>query len=92
MIDVLEAIADATCANCNGRITQYRGSMTGTFWSHEQTRTAYCPGAPTADPLEGSVKERPCSCGAPDATSLNPAEAVVHRRDGHPCGIERRGV
>lgn len=27
-----------------------------------------------------------CSCGAPDTTSLNPAEVVVHRTDG-PCYI-----
>lgn len=30
----------------------------------------------------------PCTCGS-DATSLNPAEVVVHRRDGQPCYIAR---
>jgi hypothetical protein len=28
------------------------------------------------------IRSRPCSCGSPDTTSLNPREVVVHRADG----------
>jgi hypothetical protein len=31
--------------------------------------------------------EKPCRCGSPETYSLNPAEVVVHRRDGEPCYI-----
>lgn len=38
------------------------------------------------DASERTDTAEACSCGAPDTTSLNPAEVVVHRTDG-PCYI-----
>lgn len=55
MIDILDALAEATCKNCGGKITQYRGSWSGAKWSHESTRNEYCPGAPSAWPIDDTI-------------------------------------
>lgn len=58
MIEVLTPLAEAECRRCGGKITQYRGDLTlGAWWSHEVTGTAYCPNAPTAWPLDSSIRD-----------------------------------
>lgn len=58
MIEVLTALAEAECRHCAGKITQYRGDLSlGARWSHEVTGTAYCPGAPTAWPVDETIRD-----------------------------------
>lgn len=58
MIEILTPLAEAECRNCGGKITQYRGDLSlGARWSHEQTRTAYCPGAPEAWPIDDTIRD-----------------------------------
>lgn len=56
MIEILTPLAEALCQHCGGKITQYRGDLTlGARWSHEETGTAYCSGAPQARPVESTI-------------------------------------
>lgn len=57
MIDILTPLAEATCKNCGGKITQYRGGSVrlGARWSHETNGKETCPGAPTAWPAEDTL-------------------------------------
>lgn len=69
MIGVLTALAEARCNKCDGKITQYRSDIElGADWYHETNGSRFCPGAPTAWPVEATIVDltTPFSPGSGD--------------------------
>lgn len=72
MIGILTALMEARCVNCGGKITQYQSDLElGARWSHEETRNAYCPGAPRAVPDEATLVDLTTNPAAPGRADHN---------------------
>jgi hypothetical protein len=77
MFEFLTPLAEAECRHCGGKITQYRGDMSlGARWSHESTSTAYCPGAPTAWPVDETIRDLTLRPGSTEGVTFQEVSDV----------------